>query len=144
MKSVTQRFEEKVMVIAGVEDGCHLWTGYRFPNGYGNFKACGEQYAHRVAYTLYKGDISDGLHVLHSCDRPGCVNPGHLSVGTVKENMADRDSRGRNGNAKKTHCPQGHEYSSENTYFRSDRVGRECRVCKAVSNKAYEDRKKAK
>ena len=33
--------------------------------------------------------------VRHACDNPGCINPNHLSVGTMKDNMADRDSRGR-------------------------------------------------
>jgi len=144
MKSVIQRYEEKVFIVAGLEDSCHIWIGYRFPNGYGNFMAFGEQYAHRVAYRLYNGDISKGLHVRHICDNPGCVNPGHLILGTAKDNMADRDSRGRNGHANKTHCKHGHEFSESNTYFRSDRVGRECRVCKAISTKAYLDRKKAK
>ncbi len=31
--------------------------------------------------------------------------------------------------AAKTHCPQGHEYTPENTYNRKDRPGRMCRTC---------------
>lgn len=31
--------------------------------------------------------------------------------------------------ALRTHCPQGHEYTPENTYHRRDRPGRMCRTC---------------
>ena len=40
------------------------------------------------------GEIPDGLLVLHSCDNPICVNPYHLRLGTVIENMKDRDRNG--------------------------------------------------
>jgi len=77
-------------------DGCWLWKGYTLPNGYGRLRSCGVvTYAHRVAYELSKGTIPKGLFILHSCDRPGCVNPMHLRAGTQVENMVDRYARGR-------------------------------------------------
>jgi len=36
-----------------------------------------------------------------------------------------------NANARKTHCPQGHEYTEENTYVSPDGV-RQCRTCRKV------------
>lgn len=33
--------------------------------------------------------------ICHRCDVPTCVNPDHLFVGTQRENMADRDAKGR-------------------------------------------------
>ena len=37
----------------------------------------------------------EDLCVLHSCDRPQCVNPAHLRMGTDKENVGDRVERER-------------------------------------------------
>lgn len=48
-----------------------------------------------MAYEAYKGAIPDGLVIRHGCDNPSCINPDHLSVGTQRENVMDRESRGR-------------------------------------------------
>lgn len=54
-----------------------------------------KQYVHRVAYLVAKGPIPAGLHVLHSCDVPRCIEPAHLRVGTNADNIADKVRRGR-------------------------------------------------
>jgi hypothetical protein len=51
--------------------------------------------AHRVAWQVEHGQIPDGLCVLHRCDNPPCVNLDHLWLGTVGDNNADRDAKGR-------------------------------------------------
>ena len=77
-------------------DGCWEWTAGRFPSGYGAFWRAGKQrYAHREAYELAHGPIPDGLHVLHACDNPPCVNPEHLRAGTAHDNAMDAKSRFR-------------------------------------------------
>lgn len=75
---------------------CWDWTGSTNNSGYGIFTFEGRHVpAHRLAHEIYNGPIVGGLHVLHSCDRPICVNPGHLRMGTPKDNTRDSVMRGR-------------------------------------------------
>jgi hypothetical protein len=78
---------------------CWLWTSGKDKDGYGSFRGDvdGVSYsrAHRYSYAYFKGEITNSLQVLHSCDTPSCCNPEHLSLGTNSDNMADRDAKGR-------------------------------------------------
>jgi len=77
-------------------DGCQLWTGGKRKDGYGAFmigRVC--LGAHRLAWEMKNGPITDGLFVCHKCDRPACVNPDHMFLGTHTENMKDMLGKGR-------------------------------------------------
>lgn len=92
------------------ECGCWIWTGALGTSGYGLVcaKQDKQEYAHRVMWRLTHGPIPEGLHILHRCDVPLCVNPAHLFLGTNIDNIRDcvqkgRNNRGeRNGHAKLT------------------------------------------
>lgn len=76
--------------------GCWLWTASKMANGYGQIGYKGKNaYAHRVSWILHKGQIKDGLFVLHRCDVRCCVNPDHLFLGSAKDNMHDMIVKGR-------------------------------------------------
>lgn len=70
---------------------CWLWTG-GLRGKYGHID---DMSTHRLAYLLVCGPIPDGLCVLHACDVPICVNPGHLFLGTKGDNNRDRARKGR-------------------------------------------------
>lgn len=78
-------------------DGCWIWGGYKDKNGYGRFALPKKQniQAHRMAYLMWCGRLEEGLEVCHKCDNPSCVRPSHLFQASHKENMADRNRKGR-------------------------------------------------
>ena len=121
-------------------DTCWRWTGAPSAWGYGYFSIKGAGYrVSRVAHELWIGPIPEGFQVDHTCHDPEicsggtscphrmCVNPSHLEVVTQAENLR-RGGSPTAINARKTHCPQGHPYSSENTSV-PKAGGRQCRQC---------------
>ena len=132
---------------------CLLWAGYIAQSGYGVISIFGhgikrKVLAHRLAYELAKGEIPDGLDIDHLCSVKRCVNPAHMEPVTRRENFLRA-----NNNEGKTHCPQGHPYSPENTTLKKSRYGfrRECHACtitaqrraRAADRPAYNTRKRA-
>lgn len=117
-------------------DYCWEWTGATC-RGYGRARWLdGEWKAHRLSYTLFVGEIPDGLHIDHLCRNPGCVRPDHLEPVSCAENIR----RGCTGYIEraKISCPAGHRYDDKNTY-RPARGGRQCREC---HKKAERDRRR--
>lgn len=96
-RPIADRFWEKVNKRP---NGCWLFTsnhGGGGPDGYGQLSVPdGEEYmAHRVSWVIHNGPIPGGLLVLHKCDVPRCVNPGHLFLGTHQDNVDDMIAKGR-------------------------------------------------
>lgn len=77
-------------------NGCLTYMRARSPFGYGVVRYDGKTWrAHRLAWHLMYGEIPQGLHLLHHCDNPPCLEATHLYLGTQADNMRDRQMRGR-------------------------------------------------
>lgn len=87
--------------VKGRLDECWLWIGSRKPTtSRGIFRAtmchAGKtKNTARVIWELENGAIPEGQWVLHRCDNAMCVNPRHLYLGDMMQNIADRVRRRR-------------------------------------------------
>ena len=85
-------------VFKGEPHECWLWRGGQNNDGYGVIATGGVPTmttAHRASWALHNQAIEEGLHVLHRCDTPACVNPAHLFLGTNRDNIMDCVAKGR-------------------------------------------------
>ena len=108
---------------------CWTWTGKTSLAGYGRFYVDQREHsATRWICELKLGPIPEGHEPDHLCFNTGCVNyESHVEVVTQRENTL-RSGNPTALNARKTHCPRGHEYTPENTYQKPGNR-RVCRIC---------------
>lgn len=113
---------------------CIVWTGHVRDSGYATIQHEGrKQLVHRVAYKLVVGPIPDGYEVDHLCFVRHCVNPSHLEAVTPLVNTR----RAERGNAQKTRCVHGHEFTPENTRVDPKTGRRMCRQCDSDRQAIY-------
>lgn len=110
---------------------CWLWRGSVKKDGYGRI---GATVAHRAVYEVLVGGIPEGLELDHLCRVIVCVNPRHLEPVDRLENMRRRY-------ATYTHCKNGHEFTTENTYVMPD-GNRSCRTCRNAASLRYKARRR--
>lgn len=90
----------------GSFSGCWEWTGGVFNEGrkglcYGRVWFKGRnRTVHRLVWEEFYGEIPEGLEVCHICDNPKCWRPEHLILGSHKDNMEDRNKKGRHNKTK--------------------------------------------
>lgn len=109
--------------------GCWVFGGAVHSGGYGVVNVKGKiHFAHRVSFVALVGEIPDLLLLDHRCRDRLCVRPGHLQPVTNRENTWGRGEYA-SGAPMRSHCPLGHEFTEENTYWRPDGAGRACRAC---------------
>jgi HNH endonuclease len=81
---------------------CWEWIGGKNKLGYGlntvqQKKIKWTFLAHRLSFFLSSGKDPGKFQVCHSCDNPSCCNPNHLWLGTVHQNMQDKQQKHRAG-----------------------------------------------
>ncbi|MEU0601957.1 HNH endonuclease [Streptomyces sp. NPDC006393] len=102
--------------------GCWLWTGGLQRRGPDRGQVSYEgktQLVHRVVFRLLVGEVPEGFQVRHA-DPWGrrytlCCKPDPLEAVPQREALRRRDWEG--ARARRTHCPNGHAYSPENSYL---------------------------
>lgn len=87
-----EEFDARITKLAS---GCWMWPVKTKNPGRQHYGSAYGQRANRASYELHFGPIPDGLHVLHRCDNPPCVNPAHLFLGTTLDNTNDMILKGR-------------------------------------------------
>lgn len=114
--------------------GCWLWL-----RGMGNYAQIDFEGRRESVPRLILGlQPGDGLLACHRCDNPGCVNPQHLFVGTVRDNVHDMMRKGRMVNpcADKTHCKNNHPFDETNTRI-APSGQRVCKACEREAHRGY-------
>jgi len=96
--NLVERFWSKVDKSGG-PGSCWPWQGKVQNGGYGVIHRGTAKndtaYAHRVSWLIQHGVDPVGWAVCHRCDFPSCVNPSHLFLGTVADNVHDMIAKGR-------------------------------------------------
>lgn len=94
---MTDKLVKKFWNYVDKTDTCWNWDGRGSIRGYGYICVRLPQHvsAHRFSWMLHNGAIPKGMVICHKCDRPCCVNPNHLFMGTQSNNVADKVSKGR-------------------------------------------------
>ena len=116
---------------------CWEWTGPLFTTGYGSFYIGKVRWrSHRYSALLYYGPYEQNVIVCHTCDNRKCVRPDHLVLADHDWNAKDREAKGRGAGRRKTHCPNGHEYTDENTLY-TKKGHRKCRECNKQDCRKY-------
>ena len=90
-----------------VVGNCWEWTGFKDKDGYGMFNLSNKEIhrnkrsfrATRIAFEIGTGKKLGQNLACHHCDNPSCCNPDHIYPGTQKQNVADRENRGRSNNS---------------------------------------------
>lgn len=88
-----------------------------------------DRQVHSLVLEAFVGPCPAGMEACHWNDNPTDNRLSNLRWDTRSANILDCVRNGTHPLANRTHCPQGHEYTPENTYVypKGNRACRECR-----------------
>lgn len=144
-RSLAQRLADLSM--PEPNSGCIIWLG-QIACKYGHIGEGAPSrrmlLVHRAAYELANGAIPGGMTIDHLCRVTTCINPAHMELTTLRENLhrgvlARRPVETRGD---RNVCKFGHALTGANLIPReTGRLGR-CRACAAEAARRYELRQK--
>jgi hypothetical protein len=132
-------------------DACWNWTAARMRDGYGkwSYSVNGQKVylrAHRFAWLVTHGTLTEDKELHHRCENRACVRPDHMEEITRAEHR--RKPTKRNGRAPilvRAHCDRGHPLTGDNLCAYEARQGiRKCLTCKREANRTYKERHREK
>lgn len=115
------------------DGGCWLWIRAKDRDGYGSASLNNKTYqAHRLVFTLLRGQPPEGMVLDHLCRIRHCVNPAHLQPVTQHLNLL----RSELTPAGMRTCAKGHAFTHNGRQ-------RRCPVCLADYRQANAERRRA-
>jgi hypothetical protein len=96
---------------------------------------------HRLVLEAFVGPCPDGMEACHWDGDPTNNSLSNLRWDSRSANRMDAVRHGTNHNTRKSHCPQGHPYSPENT--RTNGRSRACRECAREHTRKWRERRGA-
>ncbi|MGG7510948.1 NUMOD4 motif-containing HNH endonuclease [Plantibacter sp. YIM 135249] len=84
---------------------------------------------HRLVAIAFLGAPEVGQEVCHGNGNPADNRVENLRWGTRSENTSDQVRHGTHNHSSLSSCPQGHDYTVENTYVHPQGRYRRCRTC---------------
>lgn len=97
-------------------------------------------WVHRLVLEAFVGARPDGMQACHNDGNPSNNLWSNLRWDTASANAIDRQRHGTDAQSRKTHCPQEHEYTADNTYY-SAKGYRHCRTCTLAGQREHRIRK---
>jgi hypothetical protein len=101
---------------------------------------------HVLMARTFLGECPEGMEVCHNDGNKLNCHLSNLRYDTHSENALDEVRRGTHWQTVKTQCPQGHDYTPENTRHcrRGDgKTFRQCKICTRIAIANHRARKKA-
>lgn len=114
------RFWSKVQKLSDPNE-CWVWTGSLDKDMYGQFDLFEEGIKRKIKAHIYSWELHSGRKVptrsgaslavvCHKCDKTYCVNPYHLSLGSIQDNIDDKVIKGRQARGTNHHSNKLTEY----------------------------------
>lgn len=97
---------------------------------------------HVLVLETFVGPRPKGMDGCHWNDIPNDNRLSNLRWDTRSANMLDSVRNGTHVMASRTHCPQGHEYTPENTYL-YPQGSRACNACRSAYRERNIERRRA-